>query len=90
MIIVFIEPNRNESSIRKYYIIISFNSTQERDIATLSRNASIVRKLASEVKLSEAWDYTAYLLYLSRIVGTKLGSRSQLEKSTSPLECSQM
>jgi hypothetical protein len=55
MVIIFIETNRNQSTIlkklHKYFIQ---RYTTKRDVATLLQNTSIVRKLASEVESSEA------------------------------------
>jgi hypothetical protein len=50
MINVFMKTNKNESTIKKLHEYFVQRHTTERDVVTLSRNSSIVRKLASEVE----------------------------------------
>ena len=61
-------------------IIINFADhlqARETAVAISSRNKSIVGAFGADVDPSDTDDGTAYLLYLSGIVGMKLGSRSK-------------
>ena len=74
-------------------IIINFADylqARETAVTISSRNKSIVGAFGADVDPSDTDDGTAYLLYLSGIVGMKLGSRSKRAKSSSSPPCSRI